>query len=108
MLTAHHLKAGLLNDCFGRPLGKQKTASCGIPMIPKCLLTWLSHLYKTTMLAKIYKLGGDTDTIGAMAGAIWGAFNGCDAIDKSTIKCVENSAKIIELSEQLSAISVNK
>lgn len=61
-----------------------------------------------SMLAKIYKLGGDTDTIGAMAGAIWGAFNGCDAIDKSTIKCVENAAKIIELSEQLSAISVNK
>ena len=62
----------------------------------------------SSMLAKIYKLGGDTDTIGAMAGAIWGAFNGCDAIDQNTIKCVENSAKIVELSEQLSAISVNK
>lgn len=60
------------------------------------------------MLTKIYKLGGDTDTIGAMAGAIWGAFNGCDAIDKSKIMRIENLAKIVELSEQLYAISVIK
>ncbi len=61
-----------------------------------------------SMLTKIYKLGGDTDTIGAMAGAIWGAFNGCHAIDKNKIKHIENLPKIVELSEQLYAISVNK
>jgi poly(ADP-ribose) glycohydrolase ARH3 len=60
------------------------------------------------MLDQIYKLGGDTDTIGAMAGAIWGAFNGCNAIDTSKIQSIENSAKIIELSEQLYAMSSNK
>jgi len=61
-----------------------------------------------SMLTRIYKIGGDTDTIGAMAGAIWGAFNGSDAIDKSIIKSIENSVRIVELSEQLYAISVNK
>jgi hypothetical protein len=34
-----------------------------------------------------------------MAGAIWGAFNGDNAIDKSKIQSIENSAKIIALSE---------
>ena len=29
-----------------------------------------------SMLSEIFSLGGDTDTIGAMAGGIWGAFNG--------------------------------
>lgn len=61
-----------------------------------------------SMLSQIYKLGGDTDTIGAMAGAIWGAFNSCNAIDKSKTQSIENSAKIVELSGQLYAMSSNK
>ena len=60
------------------------------------------------MLSQVFNLGGDTDTIGAMAGAIWGAFNGCNAIDKSKIQSIENSAKIIELSEKIHAMSYNK
>lgn len=58
-----------------------------------------------SMLNQVHKLGGDTDTIGAMAGAIWGAFNGWNAIDKNKIQNIENSAKIIELSEQLYTMS---
>lgn len=61
-----------------------------------------------SMLTQICKLGGDADTIAAMAGAIWGAFNGSDTIDKSKIQGIENSAKIIELSEQLYTMSFNK
>jgi poly(ADP-ribose) glycohydrolase ARH3 len=57
------------------------------------------------MLAQIFKLGGDADTIGAMAGAIWGAFNGCNMLDKSKIECIENSEKIVELSDSLYAAS---
>jgi len=60
-----------------------------------------------SMLAQVYNLGGDSDTIGAMAGAIWGAFNGCNEIDKSKIQSIENSAIIIELSERLYAMSSN-
>ncbi len=53
------------------------------------------------MLSHIYNLGGDTDTIGAMAGAIWGAFNGSKAIDENQIRNIENSEVILELAAQL-------
>lgn len=63
----------------------------------------LKYRYKefNYMLEKIYKLGGDTDTIAAMAGAIWGAFNGCETIDSTKIDSIEDSQKIAELSRQL-------
>ncbi len=69
-------------------------------------LKYRNQIYDS-MLTPIYKLGGDTDTIGAMAGAIWGAFNGYHAIDKSKIQSLESSAKIVEISEQLYAMSFN-
>ena len=56
------------------------------------------------MLTQIFELGGDTDTIGAMAGAIWGAFNGSNAIDKSKTQSIEDSEKIFELAAQLHAM----
>lgn len=59
-----------------------------------------------SMLTKINELGGDTDTISAMAGAIWGSFNGRNAINEYKIKSIENSEKIIVLSEQLFELSV--
>ena len=61
-----------------------------------------------SMLIQIYSLRGDTDTIGAMAGAIWGAFNGANKIDINKIQSIENSEKIIALSKKLYAISSNK
>jgi len=57
------------------------------------------------MLTQVHNLGGDADTIGAMAGAIWGAFNGSSAIDKNKINSIENSLRIIELSQQLYKMS---
>lgn len=57
------------------------------------------------MLGQISKLGGDVDTIGAMAGAIWGAFNGSEALEKSTIQSIENASTIISLAEQLYSMS---
>lgn len=57
------------------------------------------------MLEHIYKLRGDTDTIGAMAGAIWGAFNGCKKIDQNKICNIEDSDKIFELANKLYELS---
>lgn len=57
------------------------------------------------LLKQIYGLGGDTDTIGAMAGAIWGAFNGGAAIDTSKIQSIEDSEKIFDLAAQLHAMN---
>lgn len=52
-----------------------------------------------SMLEKIITLGGDTDTIGAMAGSIWGAFNGNHSLSQK--------AKNIEKSERINQISKN-
>lgn len=60
------------------------------------------------MLTKIYQLGGDTDTIGAMAGAIWGAFNGYDLLDLHKIQKLENSEEIMELARRLYASNFQK
>lgn len=57
------------------------------------------------MLNGIFLMGGDADTIGAMAGAIWGAANGGDEI-LAKIKEVEDSSTIIELAEELYALSI--
>jgi poly(ADP-ribose) glycohydrolase ARH3 len=85
----------------------------GIAAVDSCVtaiyfaLKYRNQSYEM-MLAQIFKLGGDTDTMGAMAGAIWGAFNGSDIIDKNMIQYVENSEKIIEISERLYAVSSNQ
>ena len=51
------------------------------------------------------RLGGDTDTIGAMCGAISGAFHGASAIPKNYLAALENGARgrdyIAGLSESL-------
>jgi len=57
------------------------------------------------MLHQIFKLGGDTDTIASMAGAIWGASNGSSTLLEEKIRTVENSERIIELAKNLYAVS---
>ncbi len=52
------------------------------------------------MLGVIAKLGGDTDTIGAMAGAIWGAYNGAAPLEHLAEK-MEDHEYIIALSQRL-------
>lgn len=45
--------------------------------------------------------GGDTDTIGAMAGAIWGAHNGLNAIPKEYVERTEGIDEMNELTRKL-------
>jgi poly(ADP-ribose) glycohydrolase ARH3 len=45
--------------------------------------------------------GGDTDTIGAMAGAIWGAYNGFKAIPADYIETTEGIDEMIELVDKI-------
>ena len=55
----------------------------------------------TDMLKDIHRLGGDTDTIGAMACAIWGSFNGFSTFDIETVEKIENINEIITLATRL-------
>ena len=46
------------------------------------------------MMAFVIKLGGDTDTIGAMAGGIWGAWRGCGDLPKESLALLEARERI--------------
>ena len=54
-----------------------------------------------SMLLNICQLGGDTDTIAAMAGAIWGTLNGIEAFNQNCLESIENSEYLLELSQKL-------
>ena len=51
---------------------------------------------------------GDTDTIGAMAGAIWGARNGVDNLPNELLEVLEQSSQIKGLANQLYEIALSK
>ncbi len=53
------------------------------------------------MLEAIIALRGDTDTIAAMAGAIWGASNGSNRLNKDMINNLENARYISQLSTDI-------
>jgi ADP-ribosylglycohydrolase len=52
----------------------------------------LTHSFREAVILAV-NLGGDTDTIGAMAGAIAGAYYGHDQIPQEWLKPLENGAK---------------
>lgn len=56
------------------------------------------------MLSEIFRLSGDADTIAAMAGAIWGAKNGIDRIDRCITE-VEDGEEIIKMAKTLHELS---
>ncbi len=69
---------------------------------PAALYFALKHREKglNEMLSKVFALGGDTDTIGAMASAIWGAYNGTGQMAELTQQ-LENSEIIVDIAEKL-------
>ena len=52
-------------------------------------------------LLEVIKAGGDTDTNGAVAGAILGARYGCDAIPGEWENCISGYDRITNLAERL-------
>ena len=54
-----------------------------------------------SLLDFIKKLGGDTDTIAAMSGAIWGAFNGAEKLQINTLPTIEKQNDIKNIAVQL-------
>ena len=70
--------------------------------VPTAIYSFLSHptSFEEAILFAV-SLGGDTDTIAAMTGAISGAYLGADAIPKKWQDKLENRQYIEELAEQL-------
>ena len=65
------------------------------------------HRHYSDMHNSIFNLGGDTDTIAAMAGAIWGALHGVKYFSKETIQSIEGQDKILHIAERLHQQAIN-
>jgi poly(ADP-ribose) glycohydrolase ARH3 len=85
---------------FRRLLG---TGMAAVDSCPAALL--IGFYYRTRpfvdLIRYVNRCKGDTDTIGAMAGAIWGAYNGFEAIPSELVQSLEDNEKIQVLSEAL-------
>ena len=53
------------------------------------------------LIAYAISLGGDTDTIGSMAGAIGGAYLGVEKIPQEWVDCCEESSRAIKYADAL-------
>ncbi len=96
LCSSEHMNATVLTNKLGNGIAATESCVTAIFFALKyrdCSLD--------VMLSHVYNLGGDTDTIGAMAGAIWGAFNGSRAIDEEKIITIEKSEIIVALAEHL-------
>lgn len=70
---------------------------CGIEAhlsVPAAAYAFLSHPYDfASAVTYAVRLGGDTDTIGAMCGAIAGAYHGASSIPTAWLAALENGPK---------------
>ena len=84
-------------------LGNNEVSVNSVPTALYCSLRHLDDFREGVLMA--VNLGGDTDTIGAMTGAILGAYNGINSIPSEWLDNLENGDKgrdyIIALGESL-------
>ncbi|MFP4382295.1 MAG: ADP-ribosylglycohydrolase family protein [Candidatus Sumerlaeia bacterium] len=83
-----------------RELGNKISAIASCPAAIYIALFYLNRSFED-LLDFVRRLGGDTDTIAAMAGAIWGARNGIEAFDEDLIHSIEDWEKIRSLAKAL-------
>ena len=70
--------------------------------VPTAIFAFLSHPqdFASTVIYAV-SLGGDTDTIASMAGAISGAYLGVEALPSQWQRQLENRAYILKLADRL-------
>ncbi len=88
------------------PAEVARTLGHGIIAAESCVTAvYLAHRHMhapfAALQAFVHACGGDVDTIGAMAGAIWGAARGAEHLDEATLAQLEDRARIAALAEQL-------
>ncbi len=90
-------------DLIVRKLGNRSSAHRSVPTAIFAFLTFWNSFEEAVVYA--VSLGGDTDTLAAMTGAIAGAFHGVDAIPKRWWRALENTDRgrdyIVRLGERL-------
>lgn len=103
----YHEKLSLIEELIEKPNRHRVVAELGhgieaFNSVPTAIYSFLSfpNSYAQAVLNAI-SLGGDTDTIGAMTGAISGAYLGVDAIPAQWRDRLENGQYIEELGNKL-------
>lgn len=88
-----------------------RTLGNGIAAVDSCITAvYIALRFKENcfeeLLAFAISVGGDVDTIAAMAGAIWGACRGHQGLPPARLEMLEDFEKLDTLSEQLSELIV--
>lgn len=85
----------------------------GITASESCVTAWylslrFRDLQFEQLLDFVSRVRGDTDTIGAMAGALWGARNGVGQIPNSRVEQVERTDLLIQRADELHQCSIGR
>ncbi|MEM9219674.1 MAG: ADP-ribosylglycohydrolase family protein [Cyanobacteria bacterium P01_F01_bin.150] len=91
-----HIPAQKVRQSLGN--GMAATASCATAVYVG--LIFKDHPF-LELVNFVRQIGGDTDTIAAMAGAIWGAYRGINAIEPQMIEHIEKGQMLLELGLEL-------
>jgi poly(ADP-ribose) glycohydrolase ARH3 len=92
------LETGASRDDVVAKLG---TGGSSLESVPTAIYAFLSHRDFKSAVIYAVSLGGDADTIGAMTGAIAGAFYGIEGIPSQWRETVENGDHIEQLAKKL-------
>ena len=91
-------------------LGTSAQASCSVPAALWAVLSCPQD--PELAIIRAVNLGGDTDTIGAMAGAVAGAYHGAEALPRRWTEALEEGDKgkgyIVELADRLLDIATKE
>ena len=96
------LLAGKIPD----PVRLRRILGTGTSAIDSCPASILIGMYYRShpisdLLGYVNRCKGDTDTIGAMSGSIWGAYNGIAPIPKKDVESIEGHSLLLDLAASL-------
>ena len=104
---AYRAKIRLIGELLGVTGKRRVVEELGhgveaLESVPTAIYCFLTHprSYEAAVIYAV-SLGGDTDTIAAMTGAISGAYLGVEAIPAGWRQRLENRDYIVELAERL-------
>jgi poly(ADP-ribose) glycohydrolase ARH3 len=103
----------LLAGNIPNPVSLRRILGTGTSAIDSCPASILIGMYFRThpirnLLGYVNKCKGDTDTIGAMSGSIWGAYNGIEHIPTKEIESIEGHSVLLDLAASLYEKASNK
>jgi len=96
-----HFSRILASDISKLPIDSIKSSGYVVDSLEACLWCFLNNdSYKDTVITAV-NLGGDTDTIGALAGGLAGIYCGYEGIPKEWVQKIAKVDEIIKLGERL-------